>query len=280
MFKIILCLCTFLISFNVALATEQWETLPPTPKPIAGETTGYAKVNSVKLYYATLGKGTPVVVLHGGFGNSDYMGNQARALATHHKVILVDSRGQGRSALNGQIISYDLMADDVVALLDTLKISRVDVVGWSDGGIIGIDMAMRYPDRVRKVFSFGANTLVSGTRDNYWKDPTVAEYVNRVGRDYAKLSPTPQEYKTLTEQMHRMGTSEPNWSDADLKTIRARVLIADGDHDEIVKREHTEYIAATVPNAGLLILPNSSHFALLQDPALFNAAMLHFIDDK
>jgi pimeloyl-ACP methyl ester carboxylesterase len=77
-----------------------------------------------------------------------------------------------------------------------------------------------------------------------------------------------------------MWETEPNWTDAQLQSIQAPVLVADGDHDEAIKRAHTEYIAATIPGAGLLILPNTSHFAFLQDPTLFNAALLHFLGDR
>jgi pimeloyl-ACP methyl ester carboxylesterase len=77
-----------------------------------------------------------------------------------------------------------------------------------------------------------------------------------------------------------MWASQPNWTDAQLKRITAPVLVVDGDHDEAIKREHTEYIAATIPGAGLLILPNASHFAFLQDPGLFSYAVLHFLGDQ
>ena len=83
----------------------------------------------------------------------------------------------------------------------------------------------------------------------------------------------------FVKQIGHMWDSQPNWSDAQLKSITAPVEIADGDHDEAIKRAHTEYLAATIPGAGLLILPNTSHFAFLQDPALFNAAMLDFLDN-
>jgi pimeloyl-ACP methyl ester carboxylesterase len=76
-----------------------------------------------------------------------------------------------------------------------------------------------------------------------------------------------------------MWETEPNWTDARLLSIRTPVLVVDGDHDEAIKRAHTEYIAATILGAGLLILPNTSHFAFLQDPMLFNAALLHFLGD-
>ena len=101
-----------------------WQTLPPTPAPVPGEHSGHAKVNGISLYYATIGQGPPVVLLHGGLSNSDYWGNQVKALAPHHTVIVVDSRGHGRSTRDARPYGYDLMADDVVALLDTLHIGQ------------------------------------------------------------------------------------------------------------------------------------------------------------
>ena len=250
-----------LLSFSAAQAAERWETLPPTPAPVAGAKAGYAAVNGIKIYYTRTGHGSPVVLLHGGLSNSDYWGNQVKALSAKHTVISLDSRGHGRSSRDEKPFGYDLMADDVVAVLDSLKIPRADIVGWSDGAIIGIDLALRHPDRIGKVFAFAA-------------------FIERAGKEYGKLSPTPKEYDAFVEQISHMWASQPNWTDAQLASIKTPILIADGDHDEAIKREHTEYIAATIPGAGLLILPNTSHFAFLQDPALFNAALLGFLDSK
>ena len=136
------------VPLRIALADALWQTLPSTPPPVAGEHAGHAKVNGINLYYATIGHGPPVVLLHGGLANSDYWGHQVTALAPHHTVILVDSRGHGRSTRDARPYGYDLMADDVVALLDTLHIAKADMVGWSDGAILGIDLAIRHPDRV------------------------------------------------------------------------------------------------------------------------------------
>ncbi|WP_448953807.1 alpha/beta fold hydrolase [Labrys neptuniae] len=268
----------FVVSLGLAAAAERWETLPPTPAPVAKGS--YAEVNGIKLHYATLGKGSPVVLLHGGLGNSDYWGLQAKALARSHKVILVDSRGHGRSTRDAKPFGYDLMADDVIALLDKLKIKKADIVGWSDGAILGLDLAIRYPDRVGKIFAFAANTVTSGVKEGVEKNPTFAAYIERAGKEYGKLSATPKEYDAFVTQISQMWSSQPSWTEAQLKTIKAPVLVVDGDHDEAIKREHTEYIAATIPGAGLLILPNASHFAFLQDPALFNAALLTFLDGK
>ncbi len=143
-------------------AAERWETLPPTPTPIPTDRTGEVEANGIKIHYAIYGQGSPVVFLHGGLANTDYWGKQVPAVAAHHIVILMDSRGHGRSTRDVRPYGYDLMADDVVALLDSLKIPKADVVGWSDGGILGIDLALRHKDRVGKVFAFAANTVTSG----------------------------------------------------------------------------------------------------------------------
>lgn len=269
-----------LLALAPTQAAERWETLPPTPAPIATDRTGQAEVNGVSIHYAIYGKGSPVIFLHGGLGNADYWGNQVLPVAAHHTVILMDSRGHGRSTRDARPYGYDLMADDVVALMDRLKIAKADIVGWSDGGIIGIDLAMRHRDRVGKVFAFAANTVTSGVKNGVEKNPTFAAFIERAGREYQAYSATPKEYGAFVDQISRMWAEQPNWSDAQLEAIDTPILVVDGDHDEAIKREHTEYIAATIPHAGLLILPNTSHFAFLQDPRQFNFAILHFLGDE
>jgi pimeloyl-ACP methyl ester carboxylesterase len=276
----------FLLAFLVflfalpAFAAERWETLPPTPKTIATSRSGQKHANGIDIHYAIYGRGSPVIFLHGGLANTDYWGKQVPAVARHHTAILMDSRGHGRTTRDARPYGYDLMADDVVALMDALKISRADIVGWSDGGIIGLDLAMRHKDRVRKIFAFAANTVTAGVIEGVEKNPTFARYIARAGHEYAALSPTPKDYDAFVDQISKMWAEQPNWTDAQLKAIDTPVLVVDGDHDEAIKREHTEYIAATIPHAGLLILPNVSHFAFLQDPAQFNFAILHFLGDE
>ena len=263
-----------------AFAAERWETLPPTPAPIATDRSGEAEANGIKIHYAIYGQGSPVIFLHGGLANTDYWGNQVPAVAAHHTVILMDSRGHGRTTRDARPYGYDLMADDVVALMDVLKIPKADVVGWSDGGILGIDLAMRHKDRVGKVFAFAANTVTSGVVEGVEKNPTFAAYIDRAGHEYAEHSATPKEYDAFVDQISKMWADQPNWTDDQLKAIDTPILVVDGDHDEAIKRAHTEYIAATIPHAGLLILPNVSHFAFLQDPDQFNFAILHFLGDE
>jgi pimeloyl-ACP methyl ester carboxylesterase len=265
---------------QAAMAAERWQELPPTPAPVPGLKSGHAELNGIRLYYAEIGHGSPVVVLHGGLANSDYLGSQVQALAARHRVIVVDSRGHGRSTRDDQPFGYDLMTDDVVALLDRLNIQKANIVGWSDGAIIGLDMAMRHPARVGRIFAFGANTQTSGLKEGFDKNPVFAAYMARARQEYARLSPTPDQYDAFQEQIGKMWKNQPNWTDAQLRTIRSPVLVVDGDHDEGIRREHTEYIARTIPGARLLILPNLSHFAFLQDPVLFNTEMLDFLGDR
>jgi pimeloyl-ACP methyl ester carboxylesterase len=270
----------FVLVALCANAAERWETLPPTPAPMPAQRTGQANVNGISVYYAVYGEGAPVILLHGGLANADYWGNQIKALAPHHTVIVMDSRGHGRSTRDARPYGYDLMADDVVGLMDAHKVPKADVVGWSDGGILGLDLAIRHKDRVGKIFAFAANTVPSGVKDDVEKNPTFAAFIKRAGAEYVSHSATPKEYDAFVEQISKMWASEPNWTDAQLAAITAPVLVVDGDHDEAIKREHTEYIAATVPHAGLLILPNASHFAFVQDPDLFSFAILHFLGDR
>ena len=276
--------CLILSAFLLALslgttvsAQEVWQTLPPTPTRPAAEVEGKAPVNGVEIHYAEYGSGPPVILLHGGLGNSDYWGDLIPALAPHYRVITMDSRGHGRSTRDAQPYGYDLMAADVVALMDHLKLAKADIVGWSDGAIIGLDIAMNHPDRIGRLVAFAANSTVAGLKPDIDKNPTFAAYIERAGKEYEKNSPTPDEYEAFLNQIGAMWASQPDWSEADLARIRTPVLIVDGEHDEAIRPDHTEMLARVVPGAQLLFLPGVSHFAMLQNPSEFNAAVLKFL---
>ncbi|MET0970274.1 MAG: alpha/beta hydrolase [Tardiphaga sp.] len=278
MLRTIFLLASLMLGVQSAAATERWEMLPPTPAAIPSDRSGLAEVNGIRIHYAMYGQGSPVIFLHGGLANSDYWGHQVLPVAAHHTVILMDSRGHGRSTRDDKPFGYDLMADDVVALMDHLKIARADIVGWSDGAILGIDLAMRHQERVGKVFAFAGNTTKAGLKEDFDQNPVFAAYLKRAGEEYTAQSATPKQYEAFVEQIGKMWATQPNWTDADLKTIDKPMLVIDGDHDEGIRREHTEYIAATIPRAQLVILADTSHFAFLQDPATFNAVLLKFLD--
>jgi pimeloyl-ACP methyl ester carboxylesterase len=230
------------------------------------------------LHVSIVGHGPAVLMLHGGLASSDYWGNQARVLSPAHTVVLLDSRGEGRSGWDKRPIHYGLMADDAIAVLDALGIVRADVVGWSDGAIVGLDLAMRDPSRVRRVFAFAANADPEGTRPDAGGSPVFAAYLARARREYAAFSPAPGRYPALLAALDRMWASEPRWDASRLGTIRAEVAIVDGDHDEAIRPDHTAWIARSIPGARMIWLHGVSHFAFLQDPAAFDAAMLAFLD--
>ncbi len=266
-----------MLASTSAFAAEPWMTLPPTPTLPKANVSGYAPVNGVKIWYAEFGSGAPVLFVHGGLANSNYFGNQVRALvAAHYKVIVMDSRGHGRSSRNAQPFGYDLMSSDVIALLDYLKIDKVALVGWSDGAIIGLDIAMHHPERLTRLFAFAANYDPGGVSDAS-HSPVVANYVARAGREYENLSPTPKEYQSFLAQITGMWNSQPHWTKADFAKIRTRTWIVDADHDEMVKHDQPRTMADWLPNSGLLIEPEVSHFAFIQNPGQFNADVLRFL---
>ena len=260
-------------------AAELWRTLPsPAALPPAAAQ-GYVAHDGARIWYASFGAGSPVILLHGGLANSDYWGNQVPALTnTSHRVILIDSRGHGRSTRDERPYTYELMASDVVAVMDALKIKKAAVVGWSDGGIISLVLALKNPERLTRVFAFAANMDPSGNIPGVEDNPTFSRFIHEASLAYAKISPTPTGFEAFSHAISRMWDTEPNYKASDLATIRVPVAIVDGDHDEAIKREHTEYLARSIPGARLIILPGVSHFAMLQDPAAFNAAMLGFLD--
>jgi pimeloyl-ACP methyl ester carboxylesterase len=258
------------------LAAPQWLNLPPTPSLPKAVRSGLVPLNGIKVWYATFGHGEPVVMLHGGLANANYWGHQVRALEGHYQVIVMDSRGHGRSSRDAQPFGYDLMASDVLALMDHLGLKKAAIVGWSDGAIIGLDIAMHHPERVSKLFAFAANSDPSGVAD-IAKSDVFNAFIARAGEEYKRLSPTPTEYKAFVEEITKMWETQPKWTEADLARIKVPTWIVDGDHDEAIKRENTEFMAAHIPGAGLLIQPEVSHFSFLQDPEQFTDALLHFL---
>jgi pimeloyl-ACP methyl ester carboxylesterase len=189
----------------------------------------------------------------------------------------MDSRGHGRSTRSDQPYGYDLMASDVLGLMDFLHIPKAAIVGWSDGAIIGLDIALHHPERLTRLFAFAANSDPSGVAD-IAQSPVFNAFIARAEKEYEQLSPTPTEYKSFLDQIEKMWDTQPHWTADDLKTIAVPTWIVDADHDEAIKRENTEFMAANIPGAGLLLQPEVSHFSFLQDPQQFSADVLHFLE--
>lgn len=262
-------------------AKPLWLTLP-APKPLPSPASaGYVAHAGARIYFETFGSGPPVILLHGGFANGRYWGDEVPAL-THagYQAILIDSRGHGRSTRDARPYTYELMASDVVAVMDHLGIQKAAVVGWSDGAIIGLVMAIHDPDRLTRVFAFAANMDPTGVKPDTETNPTFASFEKHAAGDYRALSATPNDFAAFQKAIETMWQTEPNYTAAQLGQITTPVAIVDGDHDEAIKPEHTRYLARSIPGAKLIFLPGVSHFAMLQNPAEFNAAMLGFLKGR
>lgn len=261
---------------DASAVPPRWQVLPPTPELPKADTSGYAPINGIRIWYAVFGHGEPVILLHGGLANSNYWANQVAVLRKSYRVIVMDSRGHGRSTRDGRPFGYDVMAEDVVDLMRYLKLDKAAIVGWSDGAIIGLDLAIRHRERVSKLFAFAANSDPSGVED-VSKNPVFNSFIARASREYAQLSPTPDQFSVFLSQITTMWATQPHFTANQLATIHVPTWIVDADHDEAIKRENTEFMAKQIPNSGLLIQPQVSHFSMLQDPEQFNADLLHFL---
>ena len=245
--------------------------LPDTPEQ------GYVEHNGARIWYAAYGSGRPVILLHGGLGHSGNWGYQVPALTGNgYRAIVIDSRGHGRSTRDEQPYTYELMASDLVAVMDTLGLEQASLVGWSDGACTGLILAANSPARVASVFYFACNMDPSGTRE-FVMTPIIQRCFNRHVKDYAQLSATPDKFNEFSEAVGLMQRTQPNYSAEDLAQIRVPVAIVHSEHDEFIKREHAEYLARSIPGAEFIYLPGVSHFAPLQKPAQFNDAMLAFL---
>jgi pimeloyl-ACP methyl ester carboxylesterase len=261
-------------------AAQAWRTVPAPPAMPAPALEGWLDHDDADIWFAAYGQGDPVILLHLGRGNSDLWAGQVPALiADGHRVIVIDARGHGRSTMGEAPLTYDQMEGDVVAVMEALHLPRAAVVGWSDGAIVALVLAMKDPDRASRVFAFGANMDLGGLRPLGLFAPTGAEANALLEPSYRAVSPTPDGWAALSRAVGQLELTEPNYTAADLAAIRGpRLAIADGDHEEFIHRAHTLYLARTIPGAQLILLKNTSHFAPLQDPAGFNAALLGFLD--
>lgn len=239
----------------------------------------YAEVRGIWMYYEIHGSGPPLVLLHGGAGNGMQFEKQIPDFSKYYTCIVPDLCGQGRSTGRPGPLTYHTMAEDVIALLDSLKIGRFDLMGWSDGGDAGIDIAIHHPDRIRHLVPFGANASPDGLRpaDVAWNDTaTVAAFGDGMREGYVKLSPQPGKYDEAMQKILVMWRTLPDFTPEQLARIRAKTLICAGDHD-VIRPEHTAWIAHHIPGAEMWIVPKASHGAMFERPELVNPKVLDFL---
>jgi Predicted hydrolases or acyltransferases (alpha/beta hydrolase superfamily) len=238
---------------------------------------GYVEHDGARIWYAAYGSGSPVILLHGGLGHSGNWGYQIPALIkSGYRTIVIDSRGHGRSTRDIRPYSYELMASDVLAVMDTLNIEKAALVGWSDGACTALVLASNDPARAAGVFFFACNMDPSGTKEIEF-GPTLQRCFSRHVQDYKQLSETPDQFDAFSEAVGLMQRTQPNYSEQELAQISVPVAIVQSEQDEFIKREHAEYLARSIPHAEFVLLPGVSHFAPLQRPEQFNAALLAFL---
>jgi pimeloyl-ACP methyl ester carboxylesterase len=160
--------------------------------------------------------------------------------------------------------------------MDTLRLQKAALVGWSDGACTSLILATKAPSRAAGVFYFACNMDPSGVK-RLEATPTLNRCFARHAKDYAELSATPADFKSFVEDVGQMGRTQPNYSAHDLAKISVPVVIVQSEYDEFIKLEHAEYLARTIPNADFALLNDVTHFAPLQRPEEFNAAVLEFV---
>ena len=246
----------------------------------ATETHGYAPVNGLKMYYEIEGTGDPLVFIPPAFG---FAGRESfPELVQSHSVITVDLQGNGRTAdIPERPISIEQYAEDVVGLLKYLGISKADFVGESYGGNAAAMIAIRYPELVRRVVTYSAtfapppNTLNPET--THYEQPPTAETrdVQFQRESYKKVAPDPNYWPRIYDKVGSIQWK--GFSKEDLASMKAPILIVQGDHD-FVRLEHSVETVKLIPRAELAVIPNASHFALSSEQERVIPIIKHFLE--
>jgi pimeloyl-ACP methyl ester carboxylesterase len=260
----------------------------------------YAQVNGINLYYETMGTGRPLILLHGGLGSGEMFGPVRPALAKHHQVILPDLQGHGRTADIDRPIDIRLMADDIAALIDHLELDKPDLVGYSLGGGVALQTAVKYPDKVRRLVAASANV---------WRDAIPPEMlaqqaqVNAAAAEFMKdmpmyqlyqqVAPRPEDFPRLLDKMGESMAQDFDFTD-EVRGLQVPTLIVAADADMAPPSHYVEvfklldgglrdggWMGEDRPKGGhaLAILPGLTHYNLGSSP-LFATVILGFLDDQ
>ncbi len=236
----------------------------------------YADIRGFKMYYETYGKGQPLLIIHGNGGSINNFLFQIPYFAKKYQVILADSRAQGKSVDPKDSLSYEMMADDLNGLLDHLHLDSAYVIGWSDGGINGLLLAIRHPDKVKKLAVTGANLWPDSTA----VEPSIYKWamsMNKAMTDSLKKAKSPSAAFKNEAKINHLLSYEPHIKLSELHGIKVPVLVIGGDHDVILP-QHTLLIAQSIPKSDLWIIPNSGHSTPVFKRDQFNERVSEFFE--
>ena len=239
--------------------------------PAAGK---YYNIRGIKMYCEIYGSGRPLLMIHGNGGSISSFSSNIPYFAKRYKVIAVDSRSQGKSIDTKDSLSFEMMADDFAVLLDTLHIKSAYILGWSDGGITALLLAIRHKNKIIKLAATGANLWPDSTAlmPSFWKNMN-----NQYKASYNKKRTTQKEKNDW--KLFMLDFKQPHISLSSLKQIKCPALIIGGDHD-LIPVKHTALIAQNIPKALLWIVPNSGHATLQEHKEDFNKNVDAFFQDN
>ena len=240
----------------------------------------FTPVNGLQMYFEEQGAGEPLLFIHGGSASIESFYQQIPAFTGQYRVIAADSRGHGRTGDTEGEYSYPLMAEDFAQFIQSRGLGPVSIIGWSDGGIIGLHLAIHFPQLVKKLVMIGACADVSGQTEEFLESVRHGkpeEHPAILIELYQQLSPDgPAHWPVFYEKLRRMWLGSPHYTTEQLKSVRCPVLVMVGEHD-IVKTEHTAEMAHALPNAQICVISGASHFAPVENPAAVNSAILAFL---
>jgi pimeloyl-ACP methyl ester carboxylesterase len=239
----------------------------------------YVQAGGVRTWYDEHGAGEPLVLLHGGAVDSRFFEHNLPALAERFHVYTPERRGHGHTPDVEGPITYELMAQDTIAFLDTVVRGPSHLVGHSDGSVVAMLVAMHRPDLVRRLVlisgGFHHDGLLPGA-DQLEVDPIV-EFL---GTSYGEVSPDGEEhFPVVVAKIARMAAEEPTLERSALSAIRSRTLVMVAD-DDIMQLEHVLEMYEAIEDAELAIVPGTSHFLIQEKPALCNAIILDFLTNE
>jgi pimeloyl-ACP methyl ester carboxylesterase len=244
-------------------------------------TSSSMEVNGINLHYQVAGNGEPILFLHGGFGTGDLQFKpQFEAFKNDYKLISIDTRGHGQSELDSTPLSYHLFAEDTYQFLDKLQLDSINIIGFSDGGITGLILAIEHPEKVKNLVVIGGNTKPDTSAFpqeaiDWVRDMNVAEMATNLETSFPNYH-APEKLPEFVERMQQLWLEEPNLKDADLNQIQCPTLIIAGENDDI-KASHQEYIQKNIPNSQLHIIPNAGHEVHLEKKEKVNALITKFL---